>query len=74
MPPPSKRLGRRARVPEVMSSSPSRIAQPVVVPRSRARMVGPRAAVAVTGGASAPLAPPAVLGRVETAMMVSEPG
>jgi len=39
MPPPSKRPGRKQTVPVVMSPSWPRKAQPVVVPRSSARMV-----------------------------------
>src|SRR5690606_36018139 len=38
MPPPSKRPGRSDSVPLVIRPSASRNAQPVVVPRSRARM------------------------------------
>ena len=72
MPPPSKRLGRKVMVPEVIAPSPERSAQPVVVPRSSAR-TPPRGAVPTSqsemlGGL---LASAADMGRVERSMIVS---
>src|SRR3712207_6227094 len=72
MPPPSKRPGRKAIVPEVIPPSRPRSAQPVLVPRSRARTArGPRAG----GGGAAmhgPLACADGTARLARAMVVSD--
>src|SRR6187402_2721034 len=60
MPPPSKRVGRNSAVPCRMRQRLLQTAQPVVLPRSRARMDGIDG-LAFAGGA----------GRVAGTMMVS---
>jgi hypothetical protein len=73
MPPPSKRLGVKRIVPEVMMPSWKRIAQPVMVPRSRARTER-CARAACTGIVPSPLASGAGAVRVARAMVASERG
>src|SRR5262245_57246923 len=68
MPPPSYRLGRNDVLPLSMLPSASRIAHPVVVPRSRDRIAPEGAARPVGGG----LASASGRIRVVEAIMVSE--